>query len=84
MNVGTYAFIPERDLAYSFTVLFFISVCSETIHNSHSIFLVCKPQPSAAFLLLPGSKTGLGKDDRYENDFAYSQCSKGLERDIFI
>ncbi|OMF44866.1 hypothetical protein BK135_15350 [Paenibacillus peoriae] len=46
----------ETGLAYSFAVLFFISVCSETIHNSHSIFLVCKPQPSAAFFIASGIK----------------------------
>jgi ATP-binding cassette, subfamily F, member 3 len=42
----------------------YISVCSETIHSSHSVFLVCKPQPSAAFFIASGVKTGLGKDDR--------------------
>ncbi len=41
-----------------------ISVCSETIHSSHSVFLVCKPQPSAAFFIASGVETGLGKDDR--------------------
>lgn len=34
---------------FPFTVLFFINVCSETIHSSHSIFLVCKPQPFCGF-----------------------------------
>ncbi|TKH44369.1 hypothetical protein C1I60_13725 [Paenibacillus terrae] len=46
---------------FPFTVLFLINVCSETIHSSHSIFLVCKPQPSAAFLIASGDENRTGK-----------------------
>ncbi|ODB50619.1 hypothetical protein A7311_08940 [Paenibacillus polymyxa] len=62
MNVGTYAFILERDLAYSFTVLFFISVyvlkrfitvILYSLYASRSLLRL--------FLLLPGSKNRAGK-----------------------